>query len=190
MKTKYVCFFLYLNRLTSVSLAVTHELAHTHTHTHTHRHAHVHTQRVRKEGTMLSCPPPSSKDVGLFFFLPLSQTSWEGYTALCVRRHSLFIFASLILPFFLIHGAQRARERVRRSLSPGQGGPRRGPGHKRAGPQSGRAGGRRRKDEITRQKEGDASVFLCSHVLCPFLLVVVLPRMTGGCLGRESGCLV
>lgn len=46
---------------------------------------------------MLSSPPPSSKDV--FFFLPLSQTSWEGYTALCVRRHSLFIFPSLILSF-------------------------------------------------------------------------------------------
>lgn len=46
---------------------------------------------------MLSSPPPSSKDV--FFFLPLSQTSWEGYTALCVQRHSLFIFPSLILSF-------------------------------------------------------------------------------------------
>lgn len=95
---------------------------------------------------MLSSPPPSSKDV--FFFLPLSQTSWEGYTALCVRRHSLFIFPSLILSFFLIHGAQRERERARRSLSPGQGGPRGGFGYKRAEKQ----GGRKRKEEITRQK--------------------------------------
>lgn len=46
---------------------------------------------------MLMSPPPSSKDVSPPPPHPLSQTSWEGYTALCIQRHSLFIFPSLIL---------------------------------------------------------------------------------------------
>lgn len=107
---------------------------------------------------MLSSPPPSSKDV---FFLPLSQTSWEGYTALCVRRHSLFIFLLLFsLSRSLIHGAQRTREKVRRSLSPGQGEPREDSATKVH-----REGGMTRKET---QKRGR-----CFRVLCSFLLVAV-----------------
>ena len=71
----------------SVSLTVTHEPAHTFIPTH------------KESGRRVQCCPALLLPLKMVFFLPLSQTSWEGYTALCVQRHSLFIFPSLILSF-------------------------------------------------------------------------------------------
>lgn len=49
--------------------------------------------------------------VKMFFsLLPLSQTSWEGYAALCVQRHSLFIFTSFIRSFSYSRGAMSKEE--------------------------------------------------------------------------------
>ena len=120
---------------------------------------------------MLSSPPPSSKDV-CFFSPSLPDFLGGVHCPLCPKPLSLY----LSLSYSLIHGGQRARERARRNLSPGQGGPRGGLGYKRAEKQRGEGG-----DNKT--EKGDASVYLCSHVLCSFPLAAVLGendrRMSG-----------
>lgn len=131
-------------------------------HTHTGTHAHTHTQRVRKEGTMLSSPPPSPKDV-FFFSLPLSQTSWEGYTALCVRRHSLFIFPSLILSLAHSRGTKSEGEGEEKSFT----WTRRATGRTR--PQKSRETereGGREKEEITNIKREMRLCFCVPSVFC------------------------
>lgn len=107
----------------------------------------------------------------MFFFslsLPLSQTSWEGYTALCVQRHSLFIFPSLILPLPHSRGTKGEEEGKREVFHLGQ------EGHGEERPQrSGeteREGAKRADNE---EEKGDVSTCLCSHVLCSFPLVAV-----------------
>lgn len=128
---------------------------------HTHTRACTHTERVRKEGTMLSSPPPSSKDV-FFFFLPLSQTSWEGYTALCVRRHSLFIFPSLILSFSHSRGTKSEGEGEEKSFT----WTRRATGRTRLqkSRETEREGGREKR-EITRQKR-EMRLCICVPMFC------------------------
>ena len=140
--------FFYLNRLTCFGiqfLSRSHMSLHTDTHTHTHTLTltlTTHTQRVRKEGTMLSSPPPSSKDVCFFFFSLSPRLPGRG-TLPFVSKGTLSLSFPLLFSLPLIHGAQRARERARRSLSPGQGGPRGGLSYKGVQKQRGREGGRR-----------------------------------------------
>lgn len=101
-------------------------------------------------------PPPSSKDV---FFFSSSQTSWEGYTALCVRRQSLFIFPSLILSFSYSRGTKSKGEGEEKSFT----WIRRATGRTRL--QKSREGGRKRKQEITRQKR-EMRLCFCLPVFC------------------------
>lgn len=87
-----------------------------------------------------------------------------------VSEGTLSLSFPLLFSLSLIHRAQRARERARRSLSPGQEGPRGGLGYKRA-EKTEREEEEKRGDNTT--EKGDASVYLCSSVLCSFLLAAV-----------------
>lgn len=108
---------------------------------------------------MLSSPPPSSKDV---FSLPLSQTSWEGYTALCVQRHSLFIFPSLVLSYAHSRGTKSEGEGEEKSFT----WTRRATGRTRLQKsRENREEGRKRKDEITRQKR-EMRLCFCVPMFC------------------------
>lgn len=116
---------------------------------------------------MLSSPPPSSKDV---FFFSLSPRLPGRGTLPFVSEGTLSLSFPLLFSLSLIHWVQRVRERARRSLSPGQGGPRGGLSYKRAEKQRGREVEKRRDNKT---EKGDASEFLCSHVLCSFPLAAV-----------------
>lgn len=108
---------------------------------------------------MLSSPPPSSKDV---FFFSLSPRLPGRGTLPFVSKGTLSLSFPLLFFLSLIHGAQRVRERARRSLSPGQGGPREGLGYKRAEKTE---EGRKRKDKITRQKR-EMRLCFCVPMFC------------------------
>lgn len=97
-----VLAFLCLNRVTCFGiqfLSWSHEFAHTHTHTQACTN--------KESGRRVQCCRPLLLPLKMFFFL--SQTSWEGYTALCGQRHSLFIFPSL-LSFPHSQSTKRKRE--------------------------------------------------------------------------------
>lgn len=117
---------------------------------------------------MLSSPPPSSKDV---FSLSLSPRLPGRGTLPFVSKGSLSLSLSLSLILSFAHSRGTKRE--------GEGEEsftwtRRATGRTRLQKsRENREGGRKRKDEITRQEKGDASVFLCSHVLCTFPLAAV-----------------
>lgn len=150
---------------------------------HTWACTHVYTlTKSQEEGHNAFLPPPSSEDV--FFILPLSQTSWEGYTSLCVKMHSLFIFPSLILSVSHSRGTKTKGRGRGRSLSPGQGAIRWGPAYKSARKHG---GGNEEKKKNTKKKTKNER---CLHVLCSSPLAAVSGRMAGGCLGGENGCLV
>ena len=159
--------FFYLNRLTCFGiqfLSWSHMSLHTDTHTHS-QHTH------KESGRRVQCCPPLLLPLKMcVFFFSLSPRLPGRGTLPFVSKGTLSLSFPLLFSLPLIHGAQRARERARRSLSPGQGGPRGGLGYKGAQKQRRREGGR---EEITRQNKGDASVYLCSHVLCCFPLAAV-----------------
>ena len=99
----------------------------THTYTHT---------KSQEGGHNAVLPPPSSEDV--FFFFSVSHRLPGRGTLPFVSKGTLSLSFPLLFFLSLIHGAQRATERAKRGLSPGQGGPRGGLSHKSADKQRGR----------------------------------------------------
>lgn len=175
--------FFYLNRLTCFGiqfLSRSHMSLHTYTHTHS-QHTH------KESGRRVQCCPPLLLPLKMCFFFSLSPRLPGRGTLPFVSKGTLSLSFPLLFSLPLIHGAQRARERARRSLSPGQGGPRGGLRYKGAQKQRGREGGR---EEITTEK----GRCVCVFVFPCFVLFSARcglgendRRMSGW---RECGCLV
>lgn len=109
--------FSYLNRLTA--LAFSYSPVHTWACTHAHTHSHICTLTKSQEGRHNAVfPPPFSEDV--FFFFVLSPRLPGRGTLPFVSKCTLSLSFPLLFSVSLIHCAQRAREREKRSLSPGQ----------------------------------------------------------------------
>lgn len=141
---------------------VTHELPHSLTHRHTQActHSPKHTHTKSQEGGHNAVLPSSFLQRCMFFFSLSPRLPGRG-TLPFVSKGTLSLSFPLLFSLSLIHGAQKARERARRSLSPGQGGPRGGLTNKRAK----RERGRNRKEEITRQKRA-MRLCICVPMFC------------------------
>lgn len=117
---------------------------------------------------MLSSPPPSSKDV--FFFSPSLPDFLGGvHCPLCPKALSLYL--SLSYSLFLSFTGHKERGRGRGEVFHLD---KEGHGEDSATKeQRNREGGRKRKEGDNETEKGDASVYLCSHVLCSFPLAAV-----------------
>lgn len=158
-------FFFYGNRLTA--------LAFDFTPSHTwHTRANTHTQTHKESGRKVQCCPPSSFLWRCFFFLfPLSQTSWEGYSALCVQRHSFFIFTSFILSVSYSWGAMSKKRGWGWVFHLDKEGHRENSTTKVQGNREGKGEWKRKRRSLL--------------VLRSSVLAAVWRRMAGGCLGVE-----
>lgn len=146
----------------SISLLVTHD-----THAQTHTRKRTKNQEGRYNAVL---PPPSCEDV-FFFLFPLSQTSWEGYSALCVQRHSFFIFTSFILSVSYSWGAMSKKRGWGWVFHLDKEGHRENSTTKVQGNREGKGEWERKRRSLL--------------VLRSSVLAAVWRRMAGGCLGVE-----
>lgn len=102
VRFKCVCFF-NLNRMTALAFSFSFR-------SHTRLHTYIHT-KSQEGGYNAVLPPPSSEDV--FFSFSLSPRLPGRGTPPFVSKCTLSLSFPLLFSLFLIHGAQRARERAR-----------------------------------------------------------------------------